>query len=227
MYNNKEISLRKLNLKSLRGKNFEILATRGKLKSHKKDITVFSCYLPPRLSKNESNEMIETLADAIAESKTTSDGWYLVGGDWNGRSLSPLLQLYPDLSQIQTGPTRNDSVLDKMLSNFGQFVENSQTCFPIEGEVGQTSDHQMVILEARLPRSKAFRWEIHEYLRITKDDMERFKNIMDKEDWKLLNSYWPDQDKMAEEFQSKLYSTLMSCFNWKRVRRRTSDKPWI
>ena len=113
------------------------------------------------------------------------------------------------------------------MSNFGQFVENSQTCFPIGGEVGQTSDHQTVILEARLPRPKAFRWEIHEYLKITKDGMERFKNIMDKENWKLLNSYWPDQDKMVEEFQSKLYSTLMSCFSWKRVRRRTSDKPWI
>ena len=32
---------------------------------------------------------------------------------------------------------------------------------------------------------------------------------------------------MAEHFQNRLNSHVLSCFSWKRVRRKTTDKPWI
>ena len=67
----------------------------------------------------------------------------------------------------------------------------------------------------------------HEYLKITKEGSIIFKELMDKEDWATLKSYWPDQDLMAYEFQARLHKILMSCFSWKRVRRKTTDKPWI
>ena len=111
--------------------------------------------------------MLETIADTVNEAKATSDGWFLLGGDWNGRSLEGILNLFPDLKIIQTGPTRKDKTLDILLSNFCPYVTNTQTCFPIEGESGQTSDHKIVLVESHLPRPKAFRWEVHEYLKIT------------------------------------------------------------
>lgn len=226
-FDSRKISLKKLQLSSLRNCQYEILATRGKLRSYKKEITVFSCYLPPKLNKNESQNMIECLADAIGEAKSTSDGWFLIGGDWNGRALGLLLQLYPDLAVVQTPPTRKNRTLDILLSNFGKFVVNTSTCFLIEGEEGQTSDHKIVIAEAMLPRPKTFQWEIHEYMKITDKGTERFKKFLDAEDWTVLQSLWPDQDKMAEAFQAKLHGYMLACFSWKRVRRKTSDKPWI
>ena len=51
------------------------------IRGYKKDVNIFSCYLPPKLSKVESAEFMETLANAIAEAKITSDGWFVVGGD--------------------------------------------------------------------------------------------------------------------------------------------------
>ena len=102
--------------------------------------------------------MMEVLSDAINEAKSTSDGWFLIGGDWNGRPLNTILDLFPDLKIIQSGPTRKDRTLDTMVSNFNDFVTNTQTCFPIEEDIGQTSDHQIVLVESLLPRPRAFQW---------------------------------------------------------------------
>ena len=71
------------------------------------------------------------------------------------------------------------------------------------------------------------RWEVHEYLKITQAGKDRFKQLLDAEDWSRLLASWPDQNRMAEEFQTRLHDILRSCFSWKRVRRKTSDKPWI
>ena len=59
------------------------MAARGKIKNYKKGITIFSCYLPPKLSRKESQEFMEVLADAVGETKSTSNDWVLIGGDWN------------------------------------------------------------------------------------------------------------------------------------------------
>ena len=56
-YDSSKISLKKLNLNCLKNKNhLEIVVAIGKLRNYKKDVTVFSCYIPPKLSKNESTE---------------------------------------------------------------------------------------------------------------------------------------------------------------------------
>ena len=69
------LSLKKLGLKCLKNKpNCEIVAARGKLKGYNKEVNVFSCYVPPKLTKSESAELLETLSDAIAESKQSSEG---------------------------------------------------------------------------------------------------------------------------------------------------------
>ena len=53
-YNVNNLSLKKLNLASLKAKKFEILACRGKIKKCNKELTIFSCSLTPKLNKSES-----------------------------------------------------------------------------------------------------------------------------------------------------------------------------
>ena len=111
-FNSNQIMLKKLTLKSLKTKpHFEIVAARGKLRGYKKEVNVFSCYLPPKLNRSESTDFLDTLSNAIAEAKTSSDGWFVVGGDWNNRSLTGILDMYPDLTQIKTLPIRKDNIL--------------------------------------------------------------------------------------------------------------------
>ena len=141
----------------------------------------FSCYIPPKLIKAESMEFLETLSDAVAEAKTTSEGWFVIGRDWNYRQLKNLLDMYPDIKKIMTLPTRKSNVLDIILSNINQYTRNVQECAPLEGELGQTSDHKMVIVEALLPRPRTFSWETHEYLEITKDGTDHFQQRLETE----------------------------------------------
>ena len=68
------------------------------------------------MSRSESIEFLDTLSNAIAEAKHSSEGWYLIGGDWNHRPITSLLDLYPEIKQIVTPPTRKDNVLD--INNF-------------------------------------------------------------------------------------------------------------
>ena len=227
-FNSKVLSMRKLSLTTLNTKkHFKILATRGKLRGYKTEITVFSCYIPPKLTKNQSVEFLDLLTDAISEAKTTSEGWILIGGDWNNRSLQSLLDLYPDIEMLKTPPTRKDNTLDIVCSNFNNFIKSSEVCLPLEGELGQVSDHKIVIFEALLPRPKAFTWETHEYLQITKEGKKKFIETLNSTDWTTLKQAWPDQERMVEVFHVRLDEVIDACFSWKRVRRKSNDKPWI
>ena len=182
-YDSNLMSLRKLNLNSLKNKpKLEIVAARGKLRGYKKEMNIFSCYIPQKLTKAESIDFLDTLANATAEAKQTSDGWFVIGGDWNHRPLSGLLNLYPDLKQIITAPTRKDKILDIVISNIHLHVKNVGVTSPIEGELGQVSDHKTVVIESLLPRPRAFSWEVHEYLEVTKQGSDEFVKRLEGEE---------------------------------------------
>ena len=79
----------------------------------------------------------------------------------------------------------------------------------------------------KLPRPKAFTWEVHEYLQITEIGKKEFIDRVNAIEWNELLELWPNQDAMATVFTETLQDILYSCFKWKRVRRKSTDKPWI
>ena len=228
-YDSNVLSLKKLNLNSLKNKpRTEIVAARGKLRGYKREFNIFSCYLTPKLTKAESTEFMETLSNAIAEAKVTSDGWFVVGGDWNQRPMTGILDLYPDIKQIATAPTRKDRVLDIIMSNINPHsIKNIGVTAPLEGEHGQVSDHKTVVIESLLPRPRAFSWEVHEYLEVTKKGTEEFIQRLEAEQWPEILENYPQVDNMVEAFHKILNKHLFACFRWRRVRRKSTDKPWI
>ena len=172
--------------------------------------------------------MLEALSDSISEAKSVGEGWIAIGGDWNHRPLRVALDMFPDIKEILTPPTRKSNVLDILATNFTDFVTTSVVTHPLEGEKnGIKSDHKIVIVESLLPRPKAFTWEVHEYLQITQKGKDKFVSLMNDTDWSELNGAWPDQDIMTNIFHQTLEKYLNSCFSWKRVRRKSTDKPWI
>ena len=87
--------------------------------------------------------------------------------------------MYPDIKILVTEPTRKDKILGKLASNFNHFSK-AYVCHPIEGDHGQVSDHKIVLMEALLPRPKAFSWETHEYLQLTDAGCSKFKDLLEK-----------------------------------------------
>ena len=108
-FDSTKCTLRKFPLDALRGKevrDFEILAVRGNLKGIKRELVVFSCYMPPKLNKKQADSILETLTDAISEAKAKANSpWIVVAGDWNRYNTELISTMFPDLERRITGPT--------------------------------------------------------------------------------------------------------------------------
>ena len=66
-FNSKLCQFRKLSLNSLKKSKFEIVGAVGKLNGIKKEHIVFSCYIPPSYTRDQSISFFESLVDAISE----------------------------------------------------------------------------------------------------------------------------------------------------------------
>ena len=129
----------------------------------KRQHIVFICYIPLSLTALESAQYMNKLTDAISEARSKfPDSWVTVEGDWNNRSLEPILKIFPDLAVVQSGSTRKDGVLDMVICNYSQEILTTTVNSALESDTGQISDHSILDIRSLLPRPKACVWEIHE-----------------------------------------------------------------
>lgn len=143
----------------------------------KKEVVTFSVYLPPEIQSKLLNDILETLTDAISEAiAKANDPWILVGGDFNRYNTSVISQTVPQLSKVDSEPTRRDATLDYTFTNFGQLIDKVQTCYPIESDHNK-SDHMSVAYNAILTRPASFAWETSEYLKITSEGRADFREL--------------------------------------------------
>ena len=83
------------------------MAVKGNLRGVRREIVIFSCYIPPKVNKKEVTDIFESLTDAISEGKAKANSpWIVVAGDWNRYDTSSISKLFPDLRKKETGPTR-------------------------------------------------------------------------------------------------------------------------
>ena len=64
-------------------------------------------------------------------------------------------------------------------------------------------------------------------MKVTPEGDALFSDLIRKEDWKGVLSASPDNHRMAVEFHAVLEAALNRCYSWKKVRRKTNDKPWM
>ena len=131
------------------------------------------------------------------------------------------------MSAIKTGPTQKSATLDIVLSNFSGNTTSVSTNAPLESETDTVSDHRIVHVVAKLPKQKKFSWEVHEYMKITEEGNAELKAKIESEEWQSVKSLAPNNHDMALEFQRILMNYVRDCYEWKKVRRKSSDKPWI
>ena len=68
---------------------------------------------------------------------------------------------------------------------------------------------------------------MHEYLKTTPDGDKKLVELLRAEKWESVKVLAPNTDDMALEFHRLLDEKMTSCYEWKRVRRRSTDKPWL
>ena len=227
-FNSAKMEMKKLPLQSLKGSELEILVGRGKLHGIKKQHLVFACYIPPSYSSSQNKQFFDVLTDAISEARSIApDAWVNIGGDWNGRSLAEVSRLFPDIAEVPSSPTRKDTTLDIIANNYCNYVSTVSTNFALEAEDGRKSDQQILQINSVLPRPRAFVWEVHQYLKTSREGDDQLVQLLSQQDWASVKILDPNNHDMALEFHRILDELMNRCYTWKKVRRRTTDKPWI
>ena len=64
-------------------------------------------------------------------------------------------------------------------------------------------------------------------MHVTADGDKRMKELLKNEGWENVKAAAPDESEMAKEFHNKLVGFMETCYEWRRVRRKSTDKPWI
>ena len=155
------------------------------------------------------------LADAISEARSKHpESWITIGGDWNNRDLTPVLSLFPDLSPVDSGPTRKNATLDIQMTNYTDHVRVVSVNHALETLDGRLSDHKILQIDSVLPRPKSFSWEVHEYLKTSKEGDAKLLSLLGERVWGSVAILAPNVDDMTVEFHRVLDELMLQCYSW-------------
>ena len=80
---------------------------------------------------------------------------------------------------------------------------------PLESEEDTTSDHGILQVDSILPRPIAFVWEVHEYLKTSKEGDQKMAGLLTNCNWASVKALAPNNDDMALEFHRVLDLSLI------------------
>ena len=210
--------------------DFEILVTAASLPGYSRKFITVACYLPPNYTVGRGRAALAHIEDVIIEIKRRyRDPFLYIGGDFNQWDIKSIIDEFPDLRESAIGPTRKDRCLDRIFTNFGRAEKESGTVEPLEAEegaAGTVSDHRVAFVRAELPRLRSFEWTSHQYRFYNQESVDKFGSWLAGFDWAPLVQMSSSNEK-AEFYQAQVTGALERYFPLVRVRRKTSDCPWI
>ena len=78
-----------------------------------------------------------------------------------------------------------------------------------------------------MPRPRNFVWAVHEYLKTSEEGDKKLVDLLRQEEWNSVQVLAPNNEDMALEFHRVLGEMMEQCYEWKRVRQRSTDKLWL
>ena len=133
--NNTACTLMKVDLTN--PENFEVLVTMSTLPGYSRKLLTVGCYLPPNYPVPRGKEALEHVENVVRELKRSyKDPFIVVGGDFNQWPVDEVLSNFPDLREVQVGPTRKDRCIDCLFTNFSRSITECGTVPPLEPELG-------------------------------------------------------------------------------------------
>ena len=125
------------------------------------------------------------------------------------------------LVQLVDQPTRNEAILDKIVTNLAAHYNPVEICSPIG-----LSDHRCVVMKpkAPLPRDSTSRQRVARPMRDS--DIREFGQWLCDHDWSEVSSAESVTDKCSE-FYSTLHQVIEIYFPQRTVKQYSHDKAWI
>ena len=189
---------------------------------------VIAIYIPPKMKVAEVRECNGLVADLLLRIKTeTKNPYIILGGDFNHAQIGDVIGDYPDLTQIQCGPTRQAAGLDRLASNIGEEVTEVRNNPPLESEAGATSDHRFITCYCDLRHRHEFEWRTQTYRKITDERIEKYDQAIGQIEWDQVFKHASTLDQKTEAMHNKITTIVTDCFPLITNRIRSTDDPWI
>ena len=224
-FNSRTCNFRQRTLRA--GKGFEMLCAVGKTGKITRKFAVFTIYIPPSTKATELALIVAALEEEIASVKSSAgDPFIVVAGDFNHRSVESALEMGDDFQLIVTPPTRGPNCLDRMYTNFGASITESDVSVPLQADGGCFSDHICAYATAEFPQLKDFTWEVRWTRKKSATAGLNFNAELVAWDWETMKGM-PDVNEKVKYLESVIRELTDKHFPLVRVRKRSNEDPWI
>ena len=177
-----------------------------------KRIAVASFYVSPNSIYKTAT--IDHIIETIHLLRATYDNEvnFLLGGDFNRLNINPILDAYGALKQCVTTPTRNEAVLEILLSDISNLYHPPTTIAPLQVDTdkkGSDSDHNIVVF-APLNNANYQIERIKKSIKIRplpESQVSKFENDLINTDWSCVLKT-DNIDEKVTNFQFFLGTTL-------------------
>ena len=178
-------SIKKIDLPN--PENYEVMATLSTLQGCSRKLLTVACYLLPGYSVPRGRGALDHIENVVQELKRTyKDPFIIVGGDFNQWRVQDALLDYPDLREVDVGPTRGDRCINWIFTNFGRSIGELGTVPPLEPEPGHQgcrSDHQVSFFKAEVKKTRSFEWITYQYRYYNDSPADAFGQWLATVDW--------------------------------------------
>ena len=205
---------------------FEAVCAVGKARNVSRKFVLFSIYLTPKMSAGRLSVFCDMLRDRIDRAKNELDHPYIIlVGDINKKDISPALSHFPDLLLAPVGATRGTAPLDVAYTNFQPLISEIHKCDPLANTAGNFSDHDVVGVDSRLPKTHHFTKTTLTRRHYTAEGELQFGRLLGEQDWECLNSL--DVEQAVKLFNERMTTLSDECFPFRTITRKSTDKPWF
>ena len=206
--------------------NFELVAATGKCGKIARPIAIFCLYVEPRMKVGELEALNDLISNEILQLKSNlADPIIILGGDLNRRDLSPAIDDYADIIQVNSSPTRRDVCLDVLFSNAN--VTSHAVWPPLETPTGVKSDHDCVVFRLEQEVIKDYSWTRREVRHFSEEAAARFGDEMKNINWDAALPTDGGPEAALKEFERITEEAVNRLFPMKSVRVRSNEPPWI
>ncbi|XP_072179177.1 uncharacterized protein [Diadema setosum] len=183
-------------------------------------IYIASVYCPPNCGiEPDLTDHLITSVDTIRTQHP--DAGFVMLGDFNQLDTDTICQNI-SLQQIIKAPTRNNALLDKIMTNLMRFYRNAEITSPLG-----LSDHNVILWYPQLS-SLLHRNVVHtRVVRPMRDsDIRAFGQWISSQTWSEVSDAGETAGK-CDAFYAALHSAIDQFFPTKQVKTHQNDKPWV
>ena len=186
-------------------------------------------YHPPGTTKSDTKthlNFIDTLLKDLVKKYPIQQNHYVYCGDLNSLDHQLIIDFFPNFSSLNDIPTRKRRVLDYFLTSHGSQFNKPRVIAPLCHGMANASDHSIILVGPRPTCQVKDNKKIIFTRPIRQSSKINFAEFLSRTDWKILNSFSPDD--CAIHLQNILQLAMDDFFPLKQSTINSdTNKPWF